>query len=1405
MARGVTTGAASCVRRRARVLRLTVAVLVAGVLLMPTSGPAAPPTWQAPTTLSSLARSPSIHVDSAGNVTAFMRSGAFPNWQDMAWEHAPGGQWPSTPTPLAPAGVGDAVLAVNSAGAAVVVWTNDPLLQASYRPAGGVWSPTEMVANTGGPYGALRVGMDDGGNVAVAWYRNTSVSTALVEVALRSVSSGWLPLDTMPPGPRGIETSPDVAFESTGDVVLVWGSLTAIPSYTRLLASTRSITSTWSVPVELSPPATSAQDISLAGNRSGTVVATWHDVTSVRAAVRTGRAWGPADVLASPAGTGSLADIGRAAVDSSGNATAVWSRHDGAAWRVETASRPAGQPWQLPATTLSPDVNGSAQPVLSGDDAGAAAATWRQSDGTNVRIAAAIRPAGGSWPASPTFISTMGAEAESASAVIDSTGLAAAVWIEGGFHGVAKAAMSDGIVPTATITTPPDGATYQQGSVVAADYSCADDLPGQLASCSGSVPDGAPIATSTAGPASFAVTGTDRAGNIATVTHSYTVEAAPALAITNVTEVSNTVGRFERFEAAFELTRSYADPFDPAVIAVDVTFTAPSGAQSTVPAFWFQGYRVKPGTEALEDYEAIGDPGWRVRFAPSELGTFTYSIEATDGTGASAAPVSGALEVDASGSRGFVRRDSVDPLALRFDNGEPYVPIGHNVAFEEPNPPGISGTGYYEHLFSSFERADENWSRVWMTDFNRSALEWSAGHWSNLYRGVGRYSLASGWRMDEILESAEQHGVYIQLVLNDHGQFSTFTDPRWHENPYNAANGGPVPTAAPHLFFSDPTARDLHERRLRYVAARWGAFTNVLAWELFNEVQFIGTSSTNMYGDPSVRAAVVDWHQAMGDALHGLDVHRHLVSTSSQPSPVDDGVSAVSSIDLLQVHLYSGPESELDRTLVGFIRGLQADHGKPVLGGEFGLPSHSEGGFDPTTFAGSLADREHLVQGTHVHNAAWAAAHARSMAATWWWGSYVAEDASKHRAHPAFPLNEAIFPALATYLTGEDWAASGFSDAAIAAPPSVYAVGLASGSAARVWVRDALNGYGSGERPGDLAGRVVSGARIDLAGMDDGSYRIQVHDTWISGAVTSTSFGVATDGTLTVNLPNFTRDVALKLERLPDADGDGVVDDVDADGGAGTGPAGAFTDDTGDGKTTSGAVLSGSLVSVVDVADPKGVRLTAGDAGAVVSACEQGYELELPPGGSVTVTCGSVRVEEVTVGPVVVTLPGGLVTVSVPAGAETTVETTADGGFVVSAVSGGAVTVTVDGVKTQVAEGGSLSGWSWDFTGFLKPLDKPVNTVKAGSNVQLKWVLTDGSGLPVSTLSRAVLRTRTVACDTLRATGSVVKQTTSFAYQGKGLYQLDWVTRKTDANMCMKLMLDIGDGVTHDTHLKFAK
>ncbi|HEY6780185.1 MAG TPA: PxKF domain-containing protein [Thermoleophilaceae bacterium] len=89
--------------------------------------------------------------------------------------------------------------------------------------------------------------------------------------------------------------------------------------------------------------------------------------------------------------------------------------------------------------------------------------------------------------------------------------------------GVVPCPEPDTTSPTVDLRTPPDGATYTRGEQVAADYDCADEGSSGLESCVGSVADGAPIDTASAGEHSFSVTARDAAGNETAVSHSYTV------------------------------------------------------------------------------------------------------------------------------------------------------------------------------------------------------------------------------------------------------------------------------------------------------------------------------------------------------------------------------------------------------------------------------------------------------------------------------------------------------------------------------------------------------------------------------------------------------------------------------------------------------------------------------------------------------------------------------------------------------------------------------------------------------------------------------------------------------------------------------------------------------------------
>ena len=75
--------------------------------------------------------------------------------------------------------------------------------------------------------------------------------------------------------------------------------------------------------------------------------------------------------------------------------------------------------------------------------------------------------------------------------------------------------------PVVDLRTPADGATYQLGQPVVADFSCTDDVA--IATCHGTVADGSALDTGSVGAKTFSVDAVDSAGHAVTVAHQYTV------------------------------------------------------------------------------------------------------------------------------------------------------------------------------------------------------------------------------------------------------------------------------------------------------------------------------------------------------------------------------------------------------------------------------------------------------------------------------------------------------------------------------------------------------------------------------------------------------------------------------------------------------------------------------------------------------------------------------------------------------------------------------------------------------------------------------------------------------------------------------------------------------------------
>ncbi len=666
----------------------------------------------------------------------------------------------------------------------------------------------------------------------------------------------------------------------------------------------------------------------------------------------------------------------------------------------------------------------------------------------------------------------------------------------------------------------------------------------------------------------------------------------------------------------FNLSRTYGNPYDPDQIDILARFVTSSGREIAVPAFWFQDCQVAPGSQNYEQYVLTGYERWRIRYLPLEEGQHTLRVTARDQDGSTeAGPYS--FNVTAGAAPGPVRRHPANPLFLQYANGAPYIPLGHNLGFEDGNP-NLNGTAYYRSLLPAFGDSGENWTRLWMTDFSRTALEWAATHYSGFYQGVGVYSQRAAWRVDQFFELALAQGVQIQLVINDHGQFSTYANARWNESdsnypgsPYNSAFGGPVPKDNPEQFFSNAAARALFRRRLRYLVARWAAYPNLLAWELFNEVQWAGTQAKNMRSDAATRTAIVDWHHEMADALKALDPFGHLVTTSSDDyfgSPGFDAIWKLDSIDMVQSHHYNQPPAGRDARIREYVAAAQPVYGRPVVIGEMGVKADSqpECDFDPQAFLTNAnvpasertpANRDHMIAGTTLRNGLWSGALSQSGAMNWWWGCYMADDQRRNRLSPDFPIHARLFPPLVSFWGGEDPAGISLRNAPLQTEGQILAYGLQSASQAFVWARDSRNAYGSGYGPATTESRNTDGASAILSGLDPGSYVLSLYDSYGNGDLLSQSDLSASGGTLRIPLPSFQGDLAFKVSR-------GTVNTWGAVPRSGK----AWITD---GDDRGGPVFYAWLRSVPGFSDATG--------GAVLTLTENGspaWELTVPASGS---------------------------------------------------------------------------------------------------------------------------------------------------------------------------------------------
>jgi hypothetical protein len=278
-----------------------------------------------------------------------------------------------------------------------------------------------------------------------------------------------------------------------------------------------------------------------------------------------------------------------------------------------------------------------------------------------------------------------------------------------------------------------------------------------------------------------------------------------------------------------------------------------------------------------------------------------------------------------------VRVSPRDPRYLELSNGKPYLPVGLNMI-------GARDFATFEGWMRSLAANRGNYIRVWLSN----------PLWAVEHERSGVYDEAKAKQIDAMLELCDRLGIRVKLTM-EHFRSIGGGRQAWADQPlHNVANGGTATSIGD--FFNGETSRALFIRKIQWYKQRYGGNPAIYAWELWNEVDAVG--SAGRPGGPDVLA----WTETMLPELHKAFPGTLAVQSLGSFDTAEKReryrrFSVLPSNDLAQVHRYldlgaklevcHGPVDVLAAEAVRELLAFQP--GKPVLLAESGgvEPSHS--------------------------------------------------------------------------------------------------------------------------------------------------------------------------------------------------------------------------------------------------------------------------------------------------------------------------------------------------------------------------------------------------------------------------------------------------------------------------------
>lgn len=471
---------------------------------------------------------------------------------------------------------------------------------------------------------------------------------------------------------------------------------------------------------------------------------------------------------------------------------------------------------------------------------------------------------------------------------------------------------------------------------------------------------------------------------------------AQLLNITSVTAPAN-VARRAKCEVTVELSRSYLDPYDPDQIRVYGEFTSPTGAVMVVDGFIFTEYTRSSyncgNVNYLCESFTPGTTSWRIRASFDEVGEWKLKVHAADIDRHVQYPTIKAnsvlIQCRRSDRPGYIRIK--DSKYLQRTTGENLIPVGINLGWSWSLGPDEYGTEAYDVWMTHMADNGMNYARVWLGfpwGFSLSGYDDQTGVLHPL-----NSNQKDAAQIDRIFELADERGIDLMLSIFNPASFS---DPRkpgdpwfWRDfSAWNSTHGGPLD----YPFDIFQGYNDGYVKQcLRYIVSRWGYSNRLSSYELWNEVDQMVSDlglvdpSSPEYGSIQQRwDEVIDWHNRMMAYVKSIDVHHHLVTTSTAayPSTAGDlgGFFEEVAMDFTQTHQYWHMPDNVEMSRDAFFRAhtMHEFYGIPHIHGEVGSGDDPEmNALDPMGF--------------ELHAGNWSSLFSGSLgvAELWSWDKYI--------------------------------------------------------------------------------------------------------------------------------------------------------------------------------------------------------------------------------------------------------------------------------------------------------------------------------------------------------------------------------------------------------------------------------